>query len=118
MSRDIVERLRHGHESRTAELDQDGGETGKVCIGHGMGYPPPWPCLYVQAADEIERLRASHDPVGAVEIAERLNVKRRTVDQWRQRATDFPAPRWTVGGRPAWNWDEVEVWAKRTGRGA
>lgn len=56
------------------------------------------------------------DPVGAVEIAERLNVKRRTVDQWRQRATDFPAPRWTVGGRPAWNWDEVEAWAKRTDR--
>lgn len=64
-----------------------------------------------------EQIRSSEpDPVGAVEVAERLNVKRRTVDQWRQRATDFPAPRWTVGGRPAWNFDDVEAWAKRTGR--
>ena len=54
----LVERLRRGHEPRTAQLDQDGGATGKVCIGHGMGYTPSWPCLYVEAADEIERLRA------------------------------------------------------------
>lgn len=53
------------------------------------------------------------EPVGAVEIAERLNVKRRTVDQWRQRNTGFPEPRWSVGGRPAWNWDEIEAWAKK-----
>jgi predicted DNA-binding transcriptional regulator AlpA len=52
------------------------------------------------------------DPVGAVEIAQRLNVKRRTVDQWRQRDLGFPPPRWTVGGRPAWNWDDIEAWAK------
>jgi predicted DNA-binding transcriptional regulator AlpA len=51
------------------------------------------------------------DPVGAPEIAERLGVQRRTVDQWRQRSLGFPAPRWRVGGRPAWNWDDVESWA-------
>lgn len=51
------------------------------------------------------------DPVGAVEIAARLGVKRRTVDSWRQRDLGFPGPRWTVGGRPAWNWDDVERWA-------
>ena len=50
------------------------------------------------------------DPVGAVEIAERLGVKRRTVDQWRQRDLGFPEPRWTVGGRPAWQWDDVQAW--------
>lgn len=50
------------------------------------------------------------DPVGAVEIAARLGVQRRTVDQWRQRDIGFPAPRWTVGGRPAWNFDEVASW--------
>jgi predicted DNA-binding transcriptional regulator AlpA len=54
-------------------------------------------------ADEV-------DPVGAVEIAERLGVARRTVDQWRQRPTGFPVPRWTVGGRPAWNWSDVAGW--------
>ena len=57
------------------------------------------------------------DPVGAVEIAARLNVKRQTVDAWRQReAVGFPPPRWTVGGRPAWNWHDIEAWARRTGR--
>lgn len=53
------------------------------------------------------------DPVGAVEIATRLGVARRTVDSWRGRGTKgdpFPEPRWTVGGRPAWNWDDVERW--------
>lgn len=56
------------------------------------------------------------DPVGAVEIAERLGVSRRTVDQWRQRALDFPEPRWTVGGRPAWDWSDVAAWAASSGR--
>ncbi len=52
------------------------------------------------------------DPVGAVEIAARLGVGRRTVDQWRQRYPNFPPPRWLVGGRPAWNFDEIEAWFK------
>lgn len=58
------------------------------------------------------------DPVGAVEIAARLGVKRGTVDMWRIRHPDFPTPRWQVGGRPAWNFDDIEVWAaqrKRSG---
>lgn len=50
------------------------------------------------------------DPVGAVEIAARLGVKRATVDQWRIRDLGFPEPRWQVGGRPAWNWDDVQAW--------
>lgn len=56
------------------------------------------------------------DPVGAVEIAARAGVARATVDQWRIRHADFPEPRWTVGGRPAWNWDDVEPWLRSTGR--
>lgn len=56
------------------------------------------------------------DPVGAVEIAQRAGVARATVDQWRWRHEDFPAPRWTVGGRPAWNWDEIAAWLSNTGR--
>ena len=51
------------------------------------------------------------DPVGTVEIATRLGVSRSTVDAWRTRHADtFPRPRWTVGGRPAWNWDDIEAW--------
>lgn len=56
------------------------------------------------------------DPVGTVEIAERLGVTRKAVDAWRMRNTGFPAPTWTVGGRPCWDWADIEAWAKETGR--
>ena len=55
-------------------------------------------------------------PVGTVEIAERLAVTRNAVDKWRARDPQFPAPRWTVGGRPAWDWSDVASWAEATGR--
>jgi predicted DNA-binding transcriptional regulator AlpA len=56
------------------------------------------------------------EPIGTREIAERLGVTRKAVDAWRMPNHAFPEPRWTVGGRPAWDWDEVEDWARRTGR--
>lgn len=55
------------------------------------------------------------EPVGAKEIAERLGVEPTAVYQWQQRGV-FIDPRWTVGGRPCWNWPAVESWARRTGR--
>ena len=58
----------------------------------------------------------SCDPVGTVEIAARLNVTRSAVDQWRNRNLGFPNPRWTVGGRPAWEWADIARWAQATGR--
>jgi hypothetical protein len=54
-------------------------------------------------------------PVGAAEVAERLGVKPQTVHTWRQRRL-MPEPRWTVSGQPAWDWAEIEAWARRTGR--
>jgi predicted DNA-binding transcriptional regulator AlpA len=54
-------------------------------------------------------------PVGIVEIADRLRVSRNTVDQWRHRGL-LPDPLWTVGGRPAWSWDDIAEWAEQTGR--
>jgi predicted DNA-binding transcriptional regulator AlpA len=56
------------------------------------------------------------EPVGLVEIAERLGIKRQTADQWRYIGTTFPKQRWTVGGRPAWDWSDIETWARETGR--
>lgn len=56
------------------------------------------------------------EPVGTLEIAERLGVTRKAVDAWRKRGLGFPEPHWTVGGRPAWDWDEVTAWARNTGR--
>lgn len=55
------------------------------------------------------------DPVGIPEIAKRLAVERKTVDKWRVRGI-LPAPSWTVGGRPAWNWSDILWWAVDTGR--
>lgn len=55
------------------------------------------------------------EPVGIVEIAERLGVKRTTVDVWLYRGL-LPEPKWTVGGRPAWDWRDIERWARDTNR--
>lgn len=55
------------------------------------------------------------DPVGSDDIADRLGVKRQTVAMWRYRSL-LPAPKWTVSGRPCWNWPDVLAWAKETGR--
>ncbi len=54
-------------------------------------------------------------PVGAAEIAERLGVRPQTVHTWRHRKI-LPPPRWKVSGQPAWDWIEIEEWARRTGR--
>ncbi len=54
-------------------------------------------------------------PVGAAEIAARLQVNPHTVHTWRHRRL-MREPRWTVSGQPAWDWAEVEAWARRTGR--
>lgn len=53
--------------------------------------------------------------VGISEVADRLQVKRATVDRWRQREL-LPAPGWVVSGTPVWLWGEVKAWAVRTGR--
>ena len=55
------------------------------------------------------------DVVGLAEIAARLDVERGTVDQWKYRGL-LPGPKWTVGGRPAWDWRDVVKWANETGR--
>lgn len=55
------------------------------------------------------------EPVGLAEIAERLGVARQTVDSWRSRGL-LPEPRWSVGGRPAWEWATIAQWARDTGR--
>jgi hypothetical protein len=49
------------------------------------------------------------DPVGMAEIGARLGVRRQTVAQWRFRDL-LPPERWTVSGRPAWNWPDIEQW--------
>lgn len=55
------------------------------------------------------------DPVGMVEIGERLGARRQTVAQWHYRGL-LPPARWTVSGHPAWNWPDIERWARETDR--
>jgi predicted site-specific integrase-resolvase len=55
------------------------------------------------------------EPVGLSDIANRLGVAHQTAKQWKLRGL-LPEPRWTVSGRPAWEWKDVERWARKTGR--
>jgi hypothetical protein len=57
------------------------------------------------------------EPVGSIEIARFLGVRPDTIVQWRRRPQlDFPEPRWTVSGRPAWAWKDISDWSVRSGR--
>jgi predicted GIY-YIG superfamily endonuclease len=55
-------------------------------------------------------------PVGALEVAGFLGVKRETVAMWKLRGL-LPSARWTVSGEDAWDWHEdIKPWAQQTGR--
>lgn len=60
-------------------------------------------------------MNESVEPVGVVDIAKRLRVKQQTVAMWRYRGL-LPEARWSVSSQPAWNWPDIERWAKATGR--
>lgn len=68
------------------------------------------------SSEDVEVDACTCDPVGVYEIAARLHVTRKAVDQWRYRGLGFPQARWLVGNRPAWEWSDVETWAVATGR--
>lgn len=55
------------------------------------------------------------EPVGLCDIADRLGVARQTTKQWHLRKL-LPPQRWTVSGRPVWEWADIQAWTKRTGR--
>lgn len=55
--------------------------------------------------------------VGAQEIADRIGVaQRQTVINWARRYADFPQPIAKLTNAWVWDWDEVESWARSTGR--
>lgn len=58
---------------------------------------------------------SSPDWVRIGEIADRLDVRPTTVDQWRFRHDDFPQPD-VFMDPPVWTWGVVEAWARSTGR--
>ena len=60
------------------------------------------------AATEVE-------PVGLLEIAQRLGAQAQTARNWRTRGV-LPSASWLVSGSPAWDWAAIEAWAQETGR--
>jgi ParB/RepB/Spo0J family partition protein len=87
---------------------------------------------YVDAmADSLDDTAggAELDLVSSWEVAERAQVDRATVSQWRRRYPTFPAPLAYLGagrqaprgarkgeGMPVWNWTDVATWLVTTGR--
>jgi hypothetical protein len=58
---------------------------------------------------------AKADPVGIRDIAKRLGVARQTVKGWNLQG-DLPPPKWHVSGAPAWDWPDIEKWARKNGK--
>src|ERR671918_77939 len=65
------------------------------------------------------------DPVGLVEVADRLGLAHQTLTNLRYASLHgtggthpFPEPRWTIGGKtPVWDWQlDIVPWATATGR--
>lgn len=55
--------------------------------------------------------------VGTAEIAQRLGLRSTTtVNQWSRRHSDFPRPVKVLSAGRFWDWREIEVWVRRTGR--
>jgi hypothetical protein len=54
--------------------------------------------------------------VGPAEIADMLNVEANTVNVWKVRHQDFPAPVRRLKSGDLWDGREVKAWAEKTGR--
>lgn len=55
------------------------------------------------------------DLVDIAEVAERLNVQRKTVHTWRFRGI-LPKEDYTLNAGPVWRWSRIKAWAEKTGR--
>lgn len=64
---------------------------------------------------EFQIRRRGADLVDIAGVAERLGVKRETVNMWRYREL-LPEPLWMLNGGPVWEWVTIQRWAIETGR--
>jgi predicted nucleic acid-binding protein len=53
------------------------------------------------------------DLVSVAEIAARSRRSPNTVQSWRRRHADFPAPVATLAAAPVWDWSDVQPWIAR-----
>jgi prophage regulatory protein len=59
---------------------------------------------------------AGEDLMGVAEIAEYLGVSRQRVDALARTKADFPAPAASLQAGRVWRRQEVEAWARASGR--
>lgn len=64
-------------------------------------------------ASLVEDLSWIVDLVSVAEIAARAKVAVPTVQSWRRRHADFPAPLVILAAAPVWAWDNVAAWIAR-----
>jgi hypothetical protein len=68
-----------------------------------------------ESDDECLRSLAAH-LVGPAEIADLLKIEANTINVWKTRHADFPAPVRRLKTGDVWDAREVLAWATRTGR--
>lgn len=83
------------------------------CIRCGVHQAPSPLIICRQCYEETQH---PSNLVGIAEIAERAGVTKVTVQQWRQRHADFPAPEVQLAATPVWRWPTIERWLRETGR--
>jgi uncharacterized protein len=68
--------------------------------------------IHEDAAAYVVRSESSavSDPVSVAEIAERTARSINTVQSWRRRHADFPAPAARLAAAPVWDWPTVAEW--------
>jgi predicted DNA-binding transcriptional regulator AlpA len=70
-------------------------------------------CAYARS---MARRYHADDLVGVAEIANRLGLGTSVVHSWRRRHRDFPKPIVHLHMGLVWSWEDVEEWARSTGR--
>lgn len=80
----------------------------------GFGLPPSGGAQVPRRLSEIATpYESGSDLVGVAEIAARSGRSVNTVQSWRRRHDDFPAPVATLAAAPVWAWSDVEPWVSR-----
>lgn len=82
----------------------------------GFRFVPPPPPKGHRIGEErapYEASPGSVDVVGVAEIASRSGRPVSTVQSWRRRHADFPAPNVELAAGPIWVWSDVSAWIDR-----
>lgn len=65
---------------------------------------------------DLRSTAVTHHLVGVHEIANLLGVSRQRVDEITRTHADFPEPEAVLASGRVWKREDVEAWARRTGR--